>query len=133
MSVSTTWALADRWQREQIEKAHTNAVEHLGPTIMSPCRLRVFELHWTDDKAQPNRSPSHTRVERDETTTEESRQRHVVRVVGLGPTQLLGDIPCFLSKPTRLVLSHGSRKYAVPASTWPARGAAHRARAWRAD
>ncbi len=26
-SVSTTWALADPWQREQIEKAHTNAVE----------------------------------------------------------------------------------------------------------
>ena len=29
-SVSTTWALADPWQREQIEQAHTNAVEH-GP------------------------------------------------------------------------------------------------------
>jgi conjugative relaxase-like TrwC/TraI family protein len=26
-SVSTTWALADPWQREQIEQAHTNAVE----------------------------------------------------------------------------------------------------------
>ena len=26
-SVSTTWALADPWQREQIEKAHANAVE----------------------------------------------------------------------------------------------------------
>jgi conjugative relaxase-like TrwC/TraI family protein len=26
-SVSTAWALADPWQREQIEKAHTNAVE----------------------------------------------------------------------------------------------------------
>ncbi len=81
--------------------------------IMSPCKSGPVKLRRPDHKTQPSCSPSHTRVECDETAVKESRQCHVVGVIGLGPAHLSSYIPGFFGKPIRLVAFHGSRKYTI--------------------
>lgn len=78
--------------------------------------------------AVPARSASEASIQRDEPAAEQTRERHVLGVIGLPPSELVGNMPglraqiLVLSSPDRALLKACARRFGVLPSYTPPPG-----------
>ncbi len=83
----------DRMRRSIEERVGRMAVELDVGQGERMFAQRPSELIHSDDDSQPIGAATKPRVERHEPTLEHIRERHILGVVGLRPSELVGDAP----------------------------------------